>query len=392
MDAEDCARENDRSSLTLAEIAGMKTILVVLLVIASGVAVFAYQVWRILSHAHPHSPPPHREIGQLQTAIQAYWERVQQYPPCLAQINVADRKVRFMRHVQIAFPNSNLATSSKQFDVIRENLIAGNGVTSQPYNYKNAAGDIKPLDLYTLDPAESLVFWLGGFPTPVNPASRNSVANRRLFGFHRDSDAPFRRGAVVAEGLDALRYRTDPMYQFDETRLVDYDDDGWLEYLPIPQKGTSLAPPFVYFDAATYATPTNNHMSLAFAGYPENVVLAKQWGVARPLLTEIDPGDLSKSVWGNPKSFQIVFGGFDGRYGPPLDTSRGEIRLLTTTPLRVYQSFNGQAFQEASLDDDEEDNQTNLSIKNPCNDDPFVTSTDPDSIDPKLVREQIQNR
>jgi hypothetical protein len=328
---------------------------------------------------------PYVELGQLTTAIQAYYEKSQDYPPCLAVANHADRKVRFMRHVQIAFPNSGYGTSSKQFDVIRDNLMTGTGVTSQPYNYKNAAGDFKPLDLETLDAAEVIVFWLGGFPTPINPQSHNSIANRRIFGFHRDADAPFRRDALRAEGLDPLRYRTDPMYQFDETRLVDHDDDGWLEYLPFPQQGAAVVAPYVYFDAATYSWADLSPEGLEAVGYPKNKDLANAWGVARPLFEAFNPNDAKKTAWGNPKTFQIVVGGFDGRYGPELLQNRSEVRVLSVSPTTAFGSLDGKPFQRAALDESEENNFHNVGLANGLAD-PIAASTDPDSIDPKSVR------
>ena len=81
----------------------------------------------------------------------------------------------------------------------------------------------------TIDRAEALVVWLGG-------VSKNS-------------EFPL---GVVWDSADS-RFEVDPNYtatrffEFDETRLKDLDEDGWMEYYPAsgPQN------PYVYFDART---------------------------------------------------------------------------------------------------------------------------------------------
>ncbi|MBL9082219.1 MAG: prepilin-type N-terminal cleavage/methylation domain-containing protein [Planctomycetales bacterium] len=357
----DVKRRLARVGFTLVEM------LVVITIIGMLMALVSVAVWKALERANQTKIIV--EIGQLQSAIQAYKEKAQQYPPCLAQINIADRKVRFMRHVQIAFPNSNYATSSGTFDTIRNNLMAGNGVTSQPYNYKNAAGDIRQLDLNTLDQAEAIVFWLGGFPTPYNSASQNSIANRRIFGFHRDADAPFRRDALVAEGLDPLRYRTDPMYQFDETRLVDNDDDGWFEYIPMAQRGGAVVAPFVYFDSDSYTTASTGQgsaLDISIYGYPRNgdagaVDLAGQFGLAVPFAAFLDPQNSSPMRWTNPEGFQIICGGLDGMYAAPPETDLAQaMRVVIFPGGQVYSRATVYSEQEA-LSTEEQDNLTNLS-------------------------------
>ena len=69
-------------------------------------------------------------------------------------------------------------------------------------------GGPQPQVLEQLDPAEALYFWLRGFTNdPQNP----------LFG-------PLGTNPDLVE-------RT-PIFEFDKTRLLDKDQDGWLEYYP----------------------------------------------------------------------------------------------------------------------------------------------------------------
>ncbi|MGC3969285.1 MAG: prepilin-type N-terminal cleavage/methylation domain-containing protein [Pirellulales bacterium] len=350
-----------RAGFTLIEM------LVVITIIGMLMALVSVAVWKALERAKQTKIIV--EIGQLQTAVQSYKEKYQQYPPSLSQTDVNDRKVRFMRHVQIAFPNANYQTDVNTFNTIRTQLMSGTGVTAQPYNYKNQAGDIRQLDLNTLDQAEAIVFWLGGFPTPYNSSSSAAVANRRIYGFHRDADAPFRRDVAAAEGLDPLRYRTDPLYQFDEVRFADNDDDGWMEYLPMPQSGTAVVAPFVYFDAESYSTSSSaqgSALDIKILGYPrwgdpnaDNN--ASMWGLAVPYAQFLDPNNASPMLWVNPEGFQIVSGGLDGMYSAPVS---GDLAQAMRVPIypggQVYNRATVYSEQE-SYSIEEQDNLTNLS-------------------------------
>ncbi len=331
-----------------------------LVIIFGAIFIAASAVWIGLQPAgHPHRPIV--EIGQLQTAIQSYKEKHLQYPPCLAEVNVQNRKVQFMRHVQVAFSNSNYGTLPEKFD--RLNDAIQNGVDGgQGYNCRDELnGQIVPLDLNRLDAAESLVFWLGGFPTPADARISPPFANRRLFGFHRDQDRPFYRDTELMEKKDPLRYRTEPFYQFDETRLVDNDGDGWLEYSMMPQIGDARTPPFVYFDAETYQASSKQVESIGSVRYPIGGALAQQWGQAAPYLAAFDPSRPTEALWANPESFQIVTAGFDGLYSWPPDERLAELRLVVIPSGEKYHSLNGKPFQPIAVGEPEEDNFTNLS-------------------------------
>ena len=79
----------------------------------------------------------------------------------------------------------------------------------------------------TIDRAEALVVWLGG-------VSKNPEFPLGVLGFAN--------GYIDDPGYKATRF-----FEFDETRLKDLDNDGWMEYYPAsgPQN------PYVYFDART---------------------------------------------------------------------------------------------------------------------------------------------
>ncbi|MBA4016325.1 MAG: hypothetical protein C0483_03975 [Pirellula sp.] len=307
------------------------------------------------------------EIGQLQTAIQSYKEKHDEFPPCLADANPTDRKVRFMRHLEKAFEQSAYGNSEEAFDRLNAQVQNGFAGGGQAYNFKDAGGTIRPLDLDTLDAAESIVFWLGGFPTPYIAQSQATIANRRIFGFHRDADDPMRRDAAGTEGLDPLRYRTDPFHQFDETRLCDQDDDGWFEYLPFPQVANAVVAPFVYFDAKCYVDSGKQPSLLGAVLYPRDLQLTKEFGFAVPYAERFTPST-NAVTWHNPETFQIVCGGLDCLYETPnprfhkKQFGRYERRIVVLPDGTTYQwEASGQVTISESMSSEESDNLTNLS-------------------------------
>lgn len=302
----------------------MRTFMVALvpfvLVCLWGLFVFVFDGFVCRYPGHPQVP----EIDYLHNAMSAYKEKTSQYPPSLSDANVRDRKIRFMRHVQVAYSNSNYGTTATDFDTLRDNLReAGKlGTNSQPYTYRDANGAVQLLDLNTLDQAEALVFWLGGFPTPCN-ANGIPVAQYRTYGFNLDKDNPLRRDSIAAESTDPMRFRTIAQMEFKQDRFADNDDDGWLEYLPQPYKEGTLAAPFVYFDAPTYVASTTpegkpfditNLLGYPRQGDPGAANLAAAWGLAVPFAEQYDVTGAKPMRWRNPQSFQIIHPGKDGMY------------------------------------------------------------------------------
>src|SRR5205823_5278896 len=111
--------------------------------------------------------------------------------------------------------------------------------------------------LDTMDQAESLVFWLGGFPSPIGSDNR-SVSSSKLCGFNGDKQYPFRLAIKPKDPADIVDNRIDiGLFPFEEGRLVDRDGDGWWEYIPRLPAGTQNPAPYVYFDAALYTLLRN---------------------------------------------------------------------------------------------------------------------------------------
>lgn len=351
-----------------------------LAIVIAALLLFYYAIR--IPRGHPPRPP-WVEIEQLSSALQAYkeskiqaladWESKFLYPPSMSELVVADRKIHFMRHLQAAYTNANYGVNETHFDNLREALRTPDKLAtgSQPYTYKRANGEVAPLDLNTLDPAESLVFWLGGFPTPCK-ADGTPVASGQLFGFNKDRDSPFKRDALEQESTDPLRFRTSSYFDFRTEQLVDNDDDGWLEYLPqAPRDGTRNAP-YVYFDAATYTAAATKEGVTPFdlvnlTGYPRHrdvtsPALAAEWGLAVPLAKSFDPAGKSPLTWQHERSFQILAPGKDGKYSAPVTGDLAAAMRITLFPTgdTYTKAGNYEAASRTSYSLEELDNLTNL--------------------------------
>lgn len=323
-------------------------------------AVLSYFVLRkVLNGGHPHRP--YVEINQMHEAIQGYKEKHLSFPPCMAEDDLAVRKTRFMQHLTYAHPYSEYGTGEEAFDRLNEKIR-----TEWNNNFRRRGGTLAPLDLERLDAAESLVFWLGGFPSPYDSTTRQPIHSRKVIGFHKSMKDPFRQDVTTREtAVKSLEFRTiADTFRFDESRLVDNDDDGWLEYAPFPGDEPELRAPFVYFDSATYLPTTKHRQSLGGCFFPHDPKLAAAWGTAVPYALAYDPQSPEKSTWANPISFQIVSAGIDGKYGPVGDGQSLPPRRIVVyeqTPKTFTESDGFQ--QPRKIDVNEADNLTNLSTK-----------------------------
>ena len=260
------------------------------------------------------------DIQSLDAAMQSYKADHGQYPPDLSDINYTDRQTRFQNHISLAFPRSGVTSY-----LTLRNYIQGDYQKAYGYNYLKG-GSTTPLNLDTMDQAEALVFWLGGFPTPYSQSGTPvPLASRKLFGFHTDVTNPFRLDSGTGANI---AYRMTPLLDFDETRLVDQDQDGWYEYVPRGSvQGTNgKTPPYVYFDAGGY-TQVWNGKTPPFCGYPmprpsdpntQMQQLMTAWGNAVPYCQwYYASASPPMAMWINPTTFQIISAGGDGTYGNP---------------------------------------------------------------------------
>lgn len=187
------------------------------------------------------------EMANLSIALLNYQHEYGSLPPCMAKDD-PDRIAKLKLHLRRAFPRN------KQED-----------------------GWPADLALEQLDPAESLVFFLGGLPSNNGP--------RRCLGISADVSDPFNRS-----NRDLLAGAGSMLYEFDFGRLTDLDSDGFWEYVP---HGSSV--PYVYFNHESYGHKFSN-----------------------PISPQADFAIAYKAThdsWYCPSEFQLVSAGPDNAFG-----------------------------------------------------------------------------
>ena len=133
--------------------------------------------------------------------------------------------------------------------------------------------------------------------------------------------------AGVLNGID----RKALGFQFDEQRLVDQDQDGWLEYIPIGAATLQLSPPYittfppyVYYDSDLYTLQSTANTTPTYLYYPNTSfaqsgllpsVSASSWGYAMPYAAAVPSSTTAQLQWVNPRKFQIICAGLDNAYG-----------------------------------------------------------------------------
>lgn len=268
------------------------------------------------------------EIGQLDTALQSYKDDRGAYPPNCGDANPTVRANRILLHVRKAFPRWQLrdnsgAIVSSTYANLQARIGGAGAFSGMGYNYVDQSGNTQLLNIDRLDQAEALVFWLGGPPTPLNN-SGVPITNLRLYGFSADVQDPF----------NLVGSRLDKKFEFDDSRLVDTDGDGWLEYAPAGNALASVMPPYVYFDGAGYNTTTLANATPTFLSYPSatsgnypfgmgSTALMSEWGAAIAYASDLGNATGNPPIpitWINPEKFQIVWSGRDNIYHDPAQT------------------------------------------------------------------------
>ena len=257
------------------------------------------------------------EIQNLKNAIEQYKQKFGDYPPD------GSNAVVFQRHIRVAFPR-----------------IA-------PEEFKDFMLLVTEFDSWNttiLDPAEALVFFLGGFsddpryPFTGKGGPLTDDRNPGLFDFDPTRISIFepvptdsviigtsiglvpRNSSFATINLNSGRIVT-ALASGDETTFdTEHLNDIFPVYLP---KGQDV--PFVYFDTRTY-------MSRSIYTFNGNLVPPAQYphwhlhdtpnikGVARPYRSDEPrrptPGvDLHPYKWINPDTFQIISAGTDNDFG-----------------------------------------------------------------------------
>jgi prepilin-type N-terminal cleavage/methylation domain-containing protein len=207
------------------------------------------------------------EIKQLESGIEAYKKKFDDYPPDFTDPALV------VRHARKVFPRIADA------DI--------NALLKVAYQVDNIS-NISSVAHWQIDPAEALVFWLSGFSDEVT--------------------RPFTGPGGPLSG----QRRKPGIYDFDGRRLFAADDgDPFPVYLP-----RGFETPYVFFDARSYGYKLANGNVDLTAQYPPP--LSKKpskyhteiSGRARPYMSS-----LANEIWVNDRTFQILATGVDSDFG-----------------------------------------------------------------------------
>ena len=230
------------------------------------------------------------DLADLDIALDEFKDKWGEYPP-----DFSDRNL-LIRQVQKAWPR---ITTNELRLFLAVAYHRGAGITGPQWE---------------IDPAEALVFWLGGFSEdqlhpftgpggPFSSTERN--ADNAFFPF--DADALSESGQVVTyevEFVDAAggnqTFRFNARESNDDSLLHGLQNDP---FPVVMTRGTQL--PVVYLDSHSYAnTVYPPH------GYTNSIVT----GDAHPYLSD-RPLVNGGFEWINPRSFQLISAGLDEDFG-----------------------------------------------------------------------------
>ena len=258
------------------------------------------------------------EISQLSLAMRRYKEQAGQYPPDFA-----------------LDPGTGVDPNNPNSPPLYGDVVVRRHFRKACPRYQGDPYQDLPA-LISLDPAEALVFWLGGLPSSqLVPAGFCKIPARPL-------EPPSQNAS-----------RTLPLFEFDETRLADVDNDGWPEYYP-PGFVPGQDPPYVYFAALPiwYNHPDSRLRYHPNAAYPppNHPMLGGSWGRAQPYAASPSPGQ-NTFTWMEPRGFQILCAGLDRSFGTP----QGVRFFPTGTNYAEEDWDNLVSFYEGTLEDASQD-------------------------------------
>ncbi len=239
------------------------------------------------------------EVQSLADAVEKYRTKYGDYPPDGSDWRIMET------HIRKAFPS----ILQSEINLLNPSLPASATIRN---DYEGRV----------MDPAEALVFFLGGFSS--------------------DGQKPFtgKGGPFINTGTPSspvYQYnpqRENSFYEFNSGRLNFFDDSfaghGSDDLLPVYGSYASTTP-YVYFDHRTYqfvrggAIFFNYHV--ATPASDPNIVL---FGAARPLLAA-SLATAPTAGYEDAKKFQVLSPGIDGFYGGQLPVSSGFPVVFSST-------------------------------------------------------------
>jgi prepilin-type N-terminal cleavage/methylation domain-containing protein len=285
---------SERPAFTLVEM------LVVIAIIAMLAAILMPAIWSAVLKAR--NAAVISDISQLEMAIEEYKNQYGDYPPNFVEMaptpfygearNAANPAAAWSqtvlaRHLKRINRNAKptLTLPNGNPDPLHPLLIPDPKDTSD-YLLRDPPNGPMVSDpsssVSHIDAAEALVLWLGGL---------SANAQYPLTG----PGGPLSIDTVTGAFLHPSERRATAIFQFNETRLRDYDGDGLYEYYPPSGSGI----PYAYFDSRSYDSPWSDFS------------MDQVPGSARPYTTQTATG----LAYMQPGKFQILSAGLDENYG-----------------------------------------------------------------------------
>ena len=261
------------------------------------------------------------EVQSIATAVEAYRNKYGDYPPDGSSWPVMEA------HLRKAFPNILAA----ELALLNPAFRNANGYIRNDNDLTNT----HPLGGRVFDPAEALVFFLGGFSNdpqrPITGPGGPLKASGSVYIYNTQ-----RENAFFEFKVSRLTIGNDGV----STDEASFGEGVGNDLMPVyigngtsPQQGGR---PIVYFDSRTYQFTSPNGSYFNFY-VPGNV--ADSQNCARPFLSnEINTSVPGTLLYANSKTYQIMNAGFDNFYGcrAPMNLTNSQLSppglVLFTAP------------------------------------------------------------
>ena len=265
----------------------------------------------------------------------------------------------------------------------RADFLSNPGVSALPgkFNDFNGDGKVDAANLIVLNGSECLTFFLGGLPT--NDGGTPLVITG-VSGFSKSPTLPFVPNLVI-NGVSIAPNRTQPNYEFNNSRLIDQDGDHIPSYIDPLDVTPGNRRSYAYFSSYGNNTYDPNDVNGYGHTFDPNYELEEDgstfvergFKVGFPPGSVVSPGPnpyvsgnptgLTQS-WINANSFQIICAGQDrlfglgGTYAQTSVSGTGKLPILATasdpgnvhnddtTGVRLRESDNITNFSGGRLD------------------------------------------
>ena len=257
------------------------------------------------------------EVQALNDAVENYRSKYGDYPPDGSSWTV------FEKHMRKAFPN----ILQSELNLLNPTMFTPpqNGSVADIRNDNDTTlnGSVPPIHFRVMDPAEALVFFLGGcssdaqrpFTGPGGPFFRKTVASPYEYnGSRQNPFYEFPSGRLTLDTVGGFLISTDEIL-FGEGACQGGTGKDLLPVFMSKLNDIATGSPYVYFDSRTYQSIKPGIVYFNFY-QPSNVTVAASTqrgalGAARPYLSE----QTSALPYENKQTFQILSPGGDGSYG-----------------------------------------------------------------------------